>query len=297
MKKLLVVLFILTSISIVKPQELDPTVVINNEQLSTYSKERLQNFATVVEDYLARNRFTSAEWKAPPIKCSFNIFFTGGGENNVYNAQVVIASQRPVYNSEKSSLMMNISDASWQFIYEDRQSMNFNPGVFDPLLSFLDYYAYLIIGFHLDSMGEEPYGGTPVFRRAEEIAVLGASSAFSDGWELNSKSYNKRVLLNNLFDAKFNQFRQDYYDYHWKGLDYYFKYPNITHKNIAKLVNNLWDIKDQIDSRNVLMKVFFDAKNGEITDYLKDYENKDVLLEKLQKVDPPHIRKYEEAKS
>jgi len=45
----------------------------------------------------------------------------------------------------------------------------------------------------------------------------------------------------------------------------------------------------------VLLKVFFDAKNGEIIQYVSNYSEKEKLLQKLAKIDPPHSAKYNEA--
>lgn len=288
MKKLLILIFLISSI--ISAQELDATVIINYEQLETVYKDRLINFARSAEDYLNSNKFTRQEWDGDPIKCSFNIFFSSANETN-YRAQVVVTSQRPIYKSTMNSLMMRIQDGAWSFNYEDGRAMYFNQMDFDPLTSFLDFYAYIIIGLDMDSFYE--LGGTDYFSKALDIAVLGSSSTFKEGWISSSAAYNRRGLVNDLLDAKFQQFRQDYFHYHYNGLDLISNGKAATHKNIVKLINNLYEVKDKLDSRSVLKRLFFEAKNGEICDFLHDYPDINIF-HSLKKLDPQHISKYNE---
>ncbi|MCF8432460.1 MAG: DUF4835 family protein, partial [Melioribacteraceae bacterium] len=290
MKKIILI-FILCPL-ILNAQELRATVKATFEQLPTYPKERLVNFANEIEAYMNNTKFTDIDWADEDrIKCDFNIFFTAGSEINRYAAQIVITSQRPVYNSETNSLMLNVMDNSWQFEYEPGQAMYYNSSTFDGLTSFLDFYALIIIGLDMDSY--EEFGGNIYFSKAFEITALGASSKDSEGWEVNSSSYSRRGLVENLMNANFEQFRRDVFNYHYNGLDYFFKYPKQTHKMIVKLVDNLYESIDSIDPRNVLLNVFFDSKSGEIIRYLKGY-NDPLVFEKLKIIDPPHTSKYNE---
>lgn len=289
MKKILIVLFFIPSF--IFSQELNAKVIVNYEQLPNAAKERLEDFQYVVEGYLNQTRFTELEWEGDPISCSFNIFFTASSGETRYSAQVVVTSQRPIYQSSRSTLMMNILDKEWSFEYEKNQTLRFNLVSFDPLTSFLDFYAYLIIGFDMDSYN--PLGGDEFFAKAYDLALLGASSSFSKGWTLENASYNKRKLLDEIQDAQYNQFRQDYFDYHYNGLDIFAQSKKEAQANMAKLVNNLYKVVDKIARNSVLLKVFFDAKAGEIADYLKGYD--DNVFKKLMKINPENLSKYETA--
>ncbi len=292
MKKYYLLFFFITLTSIYS-QELEAVVEINTEQLTVATRERLENFKYQIQNYLNNTKFTRQSWEGSKIKCNFNIFFTGADNETSYGAQLVVVSQRPIEGSLMNSLMLNILDNSWLFVYEKNQSMYFNQTDFDPLTSLLDFYAYIIIGFDLDSYYR--LGGTELFSKALEIAVRGASTKYSDGWQSESSTYNRRGLVDDLVNAKFQQLRSDIFDYHYNGIDIYDtedKPEAII--NISKLVLNLYKVKDQISARSVLMKVFFDAKAGEIARYLLEYPDKEIY-NKLMKLDPPHISKYEEA--
>ncbi len=287
-KYFLVINFFILAVTI-NAQELNARVTVNYEKLETASKERLEDFAKVIEDYLNQNKFTGDAWEGDPIDCSFNIFFTSGTSDLNYSAQVVITSQRPIYKSNRNSLMLRIQDSKWKFNYEQNQILYFDPTVFDPLTSFLDFYAYLIIGFDMDSY--EPLGGSDYFARAYDIAVLGSGSN-ADGWQLNSSTYNRRALVEDLRDSDLQRFREDFFDYHYNGLDEYFTNKEKAQKNIAKLILHLDEDLDKINRRSVLLRVFFNAKHAEIYQYMKDYPDKEIF-KILKKVDPPHISTYD----
>ncbi|MDF1611555.1 MAG: DUF4835 family protein [Stygiobacter sp.] len=293
MKKIFFLIGLIFIASNIIAQELDATVTINTEQLPTASRDRLDNFKNQIQDYLNNNKFTSQPWQGERIKCNFTVFFISAADEVTYNAQLVVSSQRPIENSELNSLMLSIMDNSWSFKYEKGQAMYFNQTDFDPLTSLLDYYAYLIIGFDADSF--DKLGGTDYFQKAFDIAVRGGSSKFAKGWLLDSSPFNRRALVENLLNAKYQQFRIDYFDYHYNGIDLInSKDKNVGLNNMIKLIKNLEKAKNQIDWRSVLLKVFFDAKAGEISEYLKGYADKSIF-ETLKKIDAPHTSKYDEA--
>lgn len=288
MKKIVLLIFLLPIAYIA--QELNAKVLVNYEQLPNSAKESLIDFRRAVEEYLNNSKFTEIEYNEK-IRCSFSFFFISSSGDTYYSAQVVVTSQRPIYNSQKSSLMLRIQDSKLSFEYERNQTLYFDQTVFNSLTSFLDYYAYLIIACDMDSY--QPLGGSELYNEALEITVLGTSSNYSKGWLLESSSFNRRKLVQEITDARFQRFRQDYYEYHYNGLDLMAENKKLAQKNIAKLVDHLVEIKDKIDPRSVLMKVFFDSKNREIADALKDYPDPQIY-NKLIIVDPVHLSYYRE---
>lgn len=293
MKKIILIMSLCTLVSLnIHAQELDAKVTINYEQLLVQYKEHLQNFALEVETYLNNNQFSGGVWEWPKIKCNFNIFFTGAGGETNYNAQVVITSSRPIEGSETSTLMFSALDNSWKFVYEVGQPMYFAQTDFDPLTSFLDFYAFLIIGFDSDSY--EAFAGNDYFNQALRIAVQGSSTAFSDSWLRKTANYNKRALVEDLMDATYNQFRKDFTDYHYNGLDLYYQNKAQTYKSMVKLINNLQKLRKIINRRSVLLNTFFETKHKEIIKYMLEYDDRSIF-EKLKTVDPPRLSKYLDA--
>jgi hypothetical protein len=293
MKKIItaVTLIFLVSLNIYG-QELNATVTINYEQLPVKYKEHLRNFTNEVQTYLNTNQFSGGSWEWARINCNFNIFFTGAGGETNYNAQVVITSTRPIEGMETSTLMLSALDNTWSFEYEVGQPMYYAQTDFDPLTSFLDFYAFLIIG--LDSDSYEAFAGNDYFNEALRIAVLGASSPFSDGWIVKTANYNKRAMVEDLLNSTYTQFRKDFTDYHYNGLDLYYQNKAQTYKSMEKLINNLAKLRKTLNKRSVLINTFFEAKHKEIIKYMLELDDRSIF-ETLKTVDPPRLSKYIEA--
>ena len=75
---------------------------------------------------------------------------------------------------------------------------------FDPLSSFLDYYAFMFIASELDTW--EYMGGTTFFNKAIELASLGKNSDWSIGWDDRWKKSRKLKDNQYLRSMRFNYF-------------------------------------------------------------------------------------------
>lgn len=272
-------------------QELNCNVTVNYEGLSVENRELLVDFAGVVESYMNTTQFTSEAWDGEKIDCSFTIFFTGASSETDYSAQVVMVSTRPVFKSTRQTPMVTINDGNWSFRYVPNQALYANQATFDPLTSFLDFYANIIIGFDWETWAE--LGGTRYFKKAFDILNLSGNSQYKKGWEQSSASYSKWGLCQDLLNDKYRAFREAFYVYHY-GVDELQIRKKEAQDKIVSLVTVLEDMQKKTGINNsVLIKHFFDTKNGEIIDLLRDY-NDSKIFERLKKVDPPHSAKYDE---
>jgi Domain of unknown function (DUF4835) len=293
MKKLIIIYFLIIS-SISFAQELECTVTVNYESLPTNNRVLLEGFGQAVQDYMNMTRFTGKDWVGPKIPCTINVLFVSASSDIDYSAQVVIVSQRAIYDTITFSPMLRINDNTWSFKYEKGQTMYGNQSTFDPLTSFLDYYANVIIGFDYDSY--EELGGTEYFSKAFGIVTIANSSGSSNGWTATGLTYSRWNLVSDLMNDKFRAFREAFYNYHYNGLDIFNnkKYRAIALENIANLVHTLEELRTKVDLNTTLIRAFFDAKNGEIADYLK-YTNDPSLFTTLKKIDPRHLTRYDDA--
>ena len=290
--KYLMVLFMAAS-SIIYSQELNCTVTVNLQSIQPSFRDNLSAFQSAVQNYINQTKFTDG-WEGNKINCAFTILILSASNNVNYSAQIIVTSQREIYKSTNSSLMLTINDNNWSFNYEKNQSLITDFSNFDPLTSLLNYYAYVIIGYDLDSWDE--FSGTDYYSKAYDIVNLGASSKNSTGWEKNSNSFSRRGLVDDLLNDKFRPFREAFYQYHY-GIDYYEQDKSQGQKYIVKAINILDALRTKIDLSSVIMKVFFDAKSGEIIERLKDYPDKDNVFKTLKKIDPAHSAKYDAAMS
>ena len=270
-------------------QELNCRVEVNYQNLPVNNRELLTDFAGVIENYMNSTRFTNEDW-AQKIDCSMSIFFTSASSDIDYSAQIVVVSQRPVYKSTKNSAVLTVNDGQWQFRYQKGQALYANQTSFDPLSSFLDFYALIIIGMDMDTFA--PLGGTVYFKRAQDIVNLGSGSASSLGWQSSSSTYSRWGLVNDILSATYSFFRNSIFDYHY-GIDISGQNKQLGQSKIAGLVNVLWIMYEKLGSINsVYVRTFFDAKYGEIIDNLRDYPDPEIFTQ-LKKIDPPHSSKYD----
>jgi hypothetical protein len=290
MKKLIFIL-LLIPFRMIFTQEIAAKVTVNFESLQTEYREKLVNFASQVEDYINKNKWTDLKWEGPKIPVSIQVYFKSGNPSNRYSAQVVISSQRPIYQSEKSTLMLKLIDPNWEFTYEKNQVLLFNPSLFESLTGFINYYVYVILG--IDSDSYEEFGGTKFFNQALSIAYQGASSNFSNGWAPGEGSFNRVDFVSEYLNEKFQNFRKAFFDYHYNGLDLASEDPTLPAKKLINFIKVLEDLRNKVFSRSILLKVFFDTKYLEFCEVLRNYSDKSVF-DRLKKIDPAHISTYDE---
>lgn len=289
MKKILVFFFILTAVSF--SQELNCKVTVNMDNLTNASRDLLSDFQNTISDYLNKTRFTSQDWQGDRINCSITVLFLTGTTDFNYTAQVIVSSQRPVYRSVKNTLMLSINDPNWIFSYQKGQGLFLNQNSFTPLTSFLDYYAYMIIGFDMES--DYQFGGTPFFNKAINIVNLATTSSSSKGWIRTSGTYSRQALVEDLLNDKYRPFREAFYQYYY-GIDIFPINHKIGQQKIIYLINTIYSMRDKIDFLSILIKTFFDARSGEIVEYLKGYPDSNIYTI-LKKIDPSHTSRYDAA--
>lgn len=271
-------------------QELNCNVIVNFQNVPVQNRELLVDFKSVVENYVNTTRFTDISWDGDKIDCSMNIFFTSAGGEVEYSAQIVVVSQRPVYQSTRNSALLTLNDAEWSFKYEVGQSMYANLDAFDPLTSLLDFYALIIIGFDMDTW--EEFGGTPYFKKAFDVVNLASTSNNKSGWQQSNKLYSRWGLVSDALNEKYASFRSAIFDYHY-GIDIFAQNKEVGQAKIVELIDVLYDLSERTGiTKSVFIQTFFNAKFGEITDHLKDYPDKTVFR-KLKKIDPSHAGRYD----
>jgi len=80
------------------------------------------------------------------------------------------------------------------------------------------YYAYLIIGWDLDTMS--PKGGTEQLQMAQSICNNAQSLQLSaKGWKAFDEGKNRYAVINDYLDGAMEPFRLMQYEYYRKGLD------------------------------------------------------------------------------
>ncbi len=286
---LIPILFFLFSSRVVA-QELEFDVNVDIQQVPAANKDYLAHFADDLKKYLNEYRWTTEDYMGEKIRCTMSIFFLSGSPDSRYSARVFIGSQRPVYRSNKGTLTLRVIDANWEFSYVPGQAFYHNESQFDPLLSFLDFYAYLIIGYDADTFAE--LGGTPYFQKAADIAARGASEN-SKGWPKGGTSYNRQQIVEDLLNSKYAPIRKAYFIYHFHGLDMAETNQNRALDNMLYAIDLIGKAQKSENTALPLARIFFEAKYQEIANRFADYPDRSVIG-RFADYDPTHQRDYEQ---
>ena len=109
------------------------------------------------------------------IKVSFLLTINTKSAND-YTAKLQITSQRPVYNSDYRTMLLNYVDENVTFKYIRNSPIQFFEGQHvNNLADVFAFYIYMILGYDYDSFSLE--GGTPYFNKADQIVSICQSAS------------------------------------------------------------------------------------------------------------------------
>ena len=284
-------------LSLTNSQELDPVVDADMSKLNADVQDRLSNFKQDVQNYLSRTKFTDESiindlrGKPYKIKCNFQFIFNASTGFDSYDAQLVLTVQRNIYKTQSYTQLFRIKDESWDFNYLRGQSFYHDDMKFSNLTSFLDYYAYLIIGLDDDSW--EPRLGTARFQKAQNVVNLAVSSSSAKGWvDNNILKASRNTYPAEFMNSKYDDFRKAYWIYHFAGIDSIQYGKRTALERIAQAIEMIGKVK-KLEVKSFVIKTFFDTKYQEIAQTMTDYYDKSIYR-KLMDIDPDHTSTYDE---
>jgi hypothetical protein len=267
------------------------------DRLSIDVRDRLSNFKQDVTDYLTKTKFTDevivndVKGKPYKIRCTFNIAFSSSAGFDSYEAQVIVSAQRYIFKSPDYTPLVRIKDEKWLFNYVKGQSFYHDALRFSNLTSFLDYYAYLIIGMDDDSWELEL--GTQRFQKAQDVVNLAIASGSSSGWvEVTGLKPSRSSYPLELLNSKYDDFRKAVWLYHFSGIDSIKFFKSQSLERIAKAIELIGKVKKS-EVRSFTVKMFFETKYLEIAQLMVDYYDKSIFR-KLGEIDPDHLATYDE---
>ena len=273
-------------------QELNCSVTVNDRQISGSSTEYVSELAPAVERYLNENRWTNDRYEDHErIRCNIQILLTDVDGNSNFTAEAVISASRPIYNTNRQTTLMVINDSAWRFNYSRNKNLIFDDLQFDDLTSFLDFYAYIILGYDYDSFSE--LGGSSHFNSALSIFEI-AQNTGAQGWGRSIGAQRNRFgLINDLTNPSYRDLRSAYYRYHRLGLDQFTQQEELARNEIIEALDLIRENK-RVTSNNYLFDLFFSTKYLEIVASLRDASpsTRTAAYNILRDVDPANTSEY-----
>jgi hypothetical protein len=289
----LLLMLCLMAYFIAPAQELNCTVSVISPQVQNTEKRIFETLQNDIRQFLNSTSWTNDSYKLEErIACSILITVTERISSDKFKASIQVQVSRPIFNTSYSSVLMNVNDQDFTFNYVESQQLQFQENQhISNLTSVLAYYAYMIIGMDYDSFSEK--GGEPYFQKAFQI-VNNAQNEAERGWKSADGSKNRYWLVENLLNARFDNFRKVLYRYHRLGLDMMQADIESGRRTIFESLPDLKKIR-QSEPNSYLLQSFFTAKADEFVNIfsqgLPDTKNKASQL--LMEMDPSNSNKYQ----
>ncbi len=303
MYKIIFFLFLISSTTIIKAQELRARVsVLSNQVANNVDKKTFQTLQTALDNFVNTRKWTSDNF-APQekIDCSFLLNLKSTGDANVYSASLTIQSARPVFNSSYVCPLVNFQDNDIIFKYAEFQQLEFNDNrvsgtdaLASNLTAVIAYYINIILGMDYDSFSQR--GGDAYFQKAQNIVNNAPEGKDISGWKAFDGTRNRYWLVENLLNSKYTIIHDAIYDYYRLGMDkLYDEEANarIQMLNVLNILNNL----NTENPNTMILQFFFQGKSQELINIFSKASPPDKAraLEFLQKLDVPNAPKYKEA--
>ena len=176
-------------------QFIEVNAELDLRRLSEGDRQLFTTLAEDIENYLLNTQF-SADANDLEVVIDIRLVLESGsrgGSQTSINAQAIFSNKLDQYFYAKGI----------QFPYSQGRKMYYTTA-FDPLASFLDYYAFMFIATELDTW--KYMGGTTFFNRAIELSDLGKDSDWSVGWDDRWKKSRKIKNNQYLRSMRFNYF-------------------------------------------------------------------------------------------
>lgn len=283
MKNVFVLIVLIFSFYSASAQELNAQVIVNSDLVNQTNQQIFKTLERSLNEFLNTQVWTNQEFLSQEkITCSF-VFNLSNYNNDQFEATLQVQSQRPVFDTNYDTPILNFLDRDIVFSYQEFQPLFFNQSSFESnLVSLLSFYAYVIIGLDADTFQEN--GGSEFYERALEVVNL-AQVTSRKGWKASDGTKNRFWLIDNLRSNTFKEYRQALYNYHRGGLDQLTASPIEAKQAVMEAIKALEPLFLRRPNA-FLLQLFFDAKVEEIVNIFKegpkvDFKETEAVLKKI----------------
>lgn len=295
MKKIVLIVCLLTAGVNVSGQELECIVDLNTDMLSTTQNSDpavFRELEQAVTQFMNSQRWTNDIY-APneKIQCKLTINLMKSPAQNVFNGNTQFQVLRPVYGTDYETVIFQFVDNNFNISFApvERQMVFNEQGYTNNLTSILAFYSLMALIVDYDSF--EKMGGDPFVQRALNVANLAPSG--DAGWSQKGGSRNRYSLVENYQNQQLRRFREGFYEYHRVSMDQFGKDPDKARAAILQYLEVIQNIVI-LRSNWTAINTFFDAKVQEMIKVFSQgsqaEKQKAFLL--LSNLDPDKTEQY-----
>ena len=275
-------------------EELNAKVSLNSSKVQGANTEVFKVLEEAITQFLNDRKWTANTYEDyERIDCNFNFVVDQYSPDGSFTTSLIVQGTRPVYGSNYNTTVFKYEDKAITFTYQPYDRMEFNEDNLDNnLTAVLAYYAYLIIGFDMDTMGD--LGGNEWLNKAQSIAN-NAQTLGDAGWRAMSSENNRYSIIDDYMNGALEPVRKLMYKYHRLGLDTMYKNVNAGRKVITEcltMLNKAYEDR----AMAYFPRLFVEYKNDELLNIYSNSSTKERQdAEKIiTRIDPSLSAKWEE---
>ena len=283
-------------------QELNATVTLQTSKVENQVDPKVFiQLQSQLKEFINQRKWTTDEFSnEEKIDCNFFISIESIVSTGVYEAKLSVVSNRPVYNSNYTTPILNMQDANFTFKYQLSQPIEFNENRVQGtdalqanLTATIAYYIYVILGLDYDTFSFK--GGKTYFSKAFNIVNNAPEGSGIMGWKSYDGQRNRYILIDNLNQNGSDKIHEILFTYYRQGLDQMAEKPLEARPQILNALigfQELYEGSPNIMAVPILMQ-------GKVTEILgifnpSDKAMKKQLLSTLATIDVANINKYKE---
>lgn len=299
---LIICFFFCAFVFIAQGQELAASISIQSNKVDNQvDPKTFIQLQSQLKDFINQRKWSNdAFGNEEKIDCNFYITIESVLSTGVYSAKLSVVSNRPVYNSNYTTSLLNMQDANFTFKYQLSQPIEFNENKVqgsDPLESNLTatlaYYIYIILGLDFDSYALN--GGAPYFNKALNVVYNAPESANINGWRSYEGQRNRYVLIDNLTKNGMDKIHEAIYTYYRQGLDQLSEKPELGRGGILNALIGMQEVQEA-NTNAMIVPILLQGKFTEISGIFNsaDKSMKRQLMNTLSIIDIANLNKYKE---
>ncbi len=283
-------------------QELSATVSIQSSKVDNQvDPKTFVQLQTQLKDFINQRKWTAETFgNEEKIDCSFYITIESVLSPGVYDAKLSVVSNRPVYNSNYTTPVLNMQDANFTFKFQLSQPIEFNENKVqgtDPLeanlTATLAYYIYVIIGLDYDSYALN--GGAPYFAKALNVVYNAPEGSGINGWKSYDSQRNRFIFIDNLTKSSMDKIHEVMYSYYREGLDQMSDKFEVARGAILNALMTMQEVQEA-NTNTMVVPILLQGKYTEISGIFVNANKsmKKQLVSTMSIIDVANLNKYKE---
>ncbi len=292
MKKFGILWMVLMMVFSLSAQDFQCQLSINSTAISGSNRNKFNTLQQELYKFVNDRKWCQYTLKTNErIECAIMIVLTGA-QGDTYTGEMNIQLQRPVFNTNYKSPVLNMKDNDIKFTYEEGTPMEYSENQnLSNLTSLIAYYLNIFLGLDFDTFSLN--GGDPYFSLAQGV-VNACQSATEQGWKSYENAQKNRYwLMENLSNPTYSKIHDFLYKYHRLGLDMMSESVDVGRASILDAIRDLQKVNSQ-KSNLYIVQVMVQAKADEIVNIFKEASTveKTEVIRLMKQIDPANSAKY-----